>query len=110
MATTLAEFQALRARHIPKSISHSTPGLIREGRSGPYAPEIFQKLQAICRRHGIVLNIDEIQSGMGRTGKRYAIEHRGVEPDLIITDDRLERGFDILEQALGVITAQGRGV
>jgi len=46
-------------------------------------PEYFPKLKTICERHGIVLIIDEIQSGSGRTGKFFAIEHWGVAPDLI---------------------------
>jgi 4-aminobutyrate aminotransferase / (S)-3-amino-2-methylpropionate transaminase / 5-aminovalerate transaminase len=58
-------------------------------------PEYFPKLQAICRKHGIVLIIDEIQSGMGRTGKMYAIEHWGVEPDLITTAKSLGGGLPI---------------
>jgi 4-aminobutyrate aminotransferase len=48
------------------------------------APNIFmQELRRICDRHGILLVADEIQSGMGRTGKWWAIEHSGVEPDMI---------------------------
>jgi len=46
-------------------------------------PEYFPKLKAICEKHGIVLIIDEIQSGSGRTGKFFAIEHWDVAPDLI---------------------------
>jgi 4-aminobutyrate aminotransferase/(S)-3-amino-2-methylpropionate transaminase len=46
-------------------------------------PEYFPKLKAICEKHGIVLIIDEVQSGSGRTGKFFAIEHWGVAPDLI---------------------------
>ena len=58
-------------------------------------PEYFGKLQAICRKHGIVLIIDEIQSGMGRTGKLYAIEHWGIEPDMILTAKSLGGGLPL---------------
>ena len=58
-------------------------------------PEYFAKLQAICRKHGIVLIIDEIQSGMGRTGKLYAIEHWGIAPDLILTAKSLGGGLPL---------------
>ena len=58
-------------------------------------PEYFAKLQAICRKYGIVLIIDEIQSGMGRTGKLYAIEHWGVEPDIITTAKSLGGGLPL---------------
>jgi 4-aminobutyrate aminotransferase / (S)-3-amino-2-methylpropionate transaminase / 5-aminovalerate transaminase len=55
------------------------------GEGGFYqAPtELLRKLRAICDGHGIVLIADEIQSGFGRTGRMFAIEHSGVEPDLI---------------------------
>ena len=46
-------------------------------------PEYFPKLQKICAKYDISLIIDEIQSGAGRTGKFFAIEHWGVEPDII---------------------------
>src|ERR1700731_1332184 len=47
------------------------------------APTIFmQELRRICDKHGILLVADEVQSGAGRTGKWWAIEHTGVEPDM----------------------------
>ena len=46
-------------------------------------PEYFPKLKKICDKYGIKLIIDEIQAGAGRTGKFFAIEHWGVEPDII---------------------------
>lgn len=46
-------------------------------------PEYFPKLQKICAKYDIPLIIDEIQSGAGRTGKFFAIEHWGIEPDII---------------------------
>jgi 4-aminobutyrate aminotransferase / (S)-3-amino-2-methylpropionate transaminase / 5-aminovalerate transaminase len=55
------------------------------GEGGFYiAPaELLRRLRAVCDSHGIVLIADEIQSGFGRTGRMFAIEHSGVEPDLI---------------------------
>ncbi|GAC1693193.1 MAG: 4-aminobutyrate--2-oxoglutarate transaminase [Steroidobacteraceae bacterium] len=55
------------------------------GEGGFYAApaELLRKLRAVCDTHGIVLIADEIQSGFGRTGRMFAIEHSGVEPDLI---------------------------
>jgi 4-aminobutyrate aminotransferase / (S)-3-amino-2-methylpropionate transaminase / 5-aminovalerate transaminase len=58
-------------------------------------PEYFAKLQAICAKYGIVFIIDEIQSGMGRTGKLYAIEHWGVAPDMILTAKSLGGGLPL---------------
>ena len=48
------------------------------------APTPFmQELRRICDRHGILLVVDEVQSGVGRTGKWWAVEHTGVEPDIV---------------------------
>ncbi len=55
------------------------------GEGGFYgAPaELLRKLRAVCDQHGILLIADEIQSGFGRTGRMFAIEHSGVVPDLV---------------------------
>ncbi len=55
----------------------------------------FQALSAICRDHGILFVADEIQSGMGRTGTMFAIEHWGVAPDLITVAKSLGAGMPI---------------
>ena len=47
------------------------------------APNFFPRLREICDKHGIMMIVDEIQSGVGRTGKWWAIEHEGVEPDIV---------------------------
>lgn len=55
----------------------------------------LEKLRAVCDQHGIVLIFDEIQCGMGRTGKLFASEHTGVVPDLITTAKSLGAGMPI---------------
>lgn len=47
------------------------------------SPDFLPELRRICDQHGIVLIVDEVQSGMGRTGKLWAIEHFGVAPDIM---------------------------
>src|SRR4029077_16593954 len=47
------------------------------------SPDFLPELRRICDEHGIVLIVDEVQSGMGRTGKLWAIEHFGVVPDIM---------------------------
>ena len=57
--------------------------------------DYFALLQKICRKHGILFIADEIQSGFGRTGKWFACEHFGIEPDLITTAKSLGGGMPI---------------
>ncbi len=68
-----------------------------QGEGGFIAPPpgYFQDLVKICRDNGILFVADEIQSGMGRTGKMFAIEHWDVEPDLIILAKSLAAGMPL---------------
>ncbi len=68
-----------------------------QGEGGFYvAPTEFLKaLRKICDEHGILFIADEIQTGMGRTGKMFAVEHSGVVPDLIVTAKGLAGGFPL---------------
>jgi 4-aminobutyrate aminotransferase/(S)-3-amino-2-methylpropionate transaminase len=59
-------------------------------------PALFlERLRALCDKHGMLLIADEIQCGMGRTGKLFAIEHYGIVPDLITTAKSLGAGMPI---------------
>jgi len=58
-------------------------------------PDYFRILHGICRKHGIVFIADEVQSGIARTGKWFASEHFGIEPDLITTAKSLGGGLPI---------------
>jgi 4-aminobutyrate aminotransferase len=60
------------------------------------APTVFmQELRRICDRHGILLVADEVQSGMGRTGKWWAIEHTGVKPDIVCSAKGIASGMPL---------------
>lgn len=67
------------------------------GEGGFVSPpkEYFPKIKAICEKHGILFIADEVQSGFGRTGKMFAIEHSGVEPDLMTTAKALAAGYPL---------------
>jgi 4-aminobutyrate aminotransferase/(S)-3-amino-2-methylpropionate transaminase len=58
-------------------------------------PEFLQALRKLCDAHGIVLVIDEIQTGFARTGRMFAVEHAGIEPDLMTMAKSLAGGFPL---------------
>ncbi|HJV27249.1 MAG TPA: 4-aminobutyrate--2-oxoglutarate transaminase [Aromatoleum sp.] len=66
-----------------------------EGGYIPAPKEFFERLRALADQHGILIIADEIQTGAGRTGKMFAIEHSGVAPDLITMAKGLGGGFPI---------------
>jgi 4-aminobutyrate aminotransferase len=66
-----------------------------EGGFIPMPAEFVRALKEICERHGIVYVADEVQSGCGRTGPVWAIEHHGVEPDLIVSGKTLGGGLPL---------------
>lgn len=67
------------------------------GEGGVVVPpaSFLPRLQEVCRRHGILLVVDEVQTGMGRTGRLWASEHVGVEPDLVVVGKSLAAGLPL---------------
>jgi 4-aminobutyrate aminotransferase len=68
-----------------------------QGEGGYIVPEdgFLEGLRAICDRHGILLIVDEIQSGAGRTGTMWAIEHWGVKPDILLSAKGIASGMPL---------------
>ncbi|WP_287759663.1 4-aminobutyrate--2-oxoglutarate transaminase [Acidiphilium sp.] len=66
-----------------------------EGGFIPAPTELLVALREICDRHGILLIVDEVQTGFGRTGKMFGIEHSGVKPDLMTIAKSLAGGFPL---------------
>ena len=68
-----------------------------QGEGGYVVPPagFLRALRELCDRHGIVLVADEVQSGIGRTGKMFACEHEGVEPDILLAAKGLGSGMPI---------------
>jgi 4-aminobutyrate aminotransferase/(S)-3-amino-2-methylpropionate transaminase len=58
-------------------------------------PEYYPILARICREHGILLIVDEIQTGFGRTGRMWASEHYGIQPDILIASKSMAAGLPI---------------
>src|SRR6266536_2975674 len=66
-----------------------------EGGYVPAPAEFMQELRRICDQHGILLVCDEVQSGMGRTGKWWAVEHSGVRPDIVCMAKGIASGMPL---------------
>jgi predicted acetylornithine/succinylornithine family transaminase len=89
------DLHALEAR-----ISSKTCGIMVEpiqGEGGVNIPDVnyLNSVREICDRHGILLIVDEVQTGMGRTGKLFAYEHSGIKPDIMTLAKALGNGFPI---------------
>ncbi|HEY7527030.1 MAG TPA: acetyl ornithine aminotransferase family protein [Candidatus Limnocylindria bacterium] len=96
-----AELEVLRRSILGRIIAPSDVAAIVvepiQGEGGYFpAPASFMAgLREICDEHGILLVVDEIQSGMGRTGRWWAIEHTGVQPDIVTTAKGIASGMPI---------------
>ncbi|MDP9482033.1 MAG: aminotransferase class III-fold pyridoxal phosphate-dependent enzyme [Chloroflexota bacterium] len=84
-----------------------------QGEGGYLVPEdgFLQGLREICDRHGILLVADEIQSGAGRTGKMWAVDHWGVKPDILLTAKGIASGMPLgaLVARASILEAWGPG-
>ncbi|MDQ7025765.1 MAG: aspartate aminotransferase family protein [Anaerolineae bacterium] len=69
--------------------------VLGEGGYIPAPPDFLRALREICDEHGILLILDEVQSGCGRTGQFFAFEHVGIEPDIIVMAKGLGSGLPI---------------
>ena len=69
-------------------------------------PGYLQSVAEICERHGVLLIADEVMTGMGRTGRNFAVDHWGVKPDILVTAKGLSSGY----APLGAVIASRRVV
>ena len=69
--------------------------VLGEGGFYPAPTSFLKKIREICDEHGMLMIIDEVQSGFGRTGKMFAIEHSGVEPDMMTMAKSMADGMPI---------------
>lgn len=82
------------------AVDDSTAGFLLEtvqGEGGlmPATPEFLQGLRALCDEHGLLLILDEVQCGVGRTGTLFAHEHYGVKPDIMAVAKGIGAGFPL---------------
>jgi adenosylmethionine-8-amino-7-oxononanoate aminotransferase len=70
----------------------------------PAVPDYFRLMREVCDRYGVLLILDEVMCGMGRTGTLYACEQEGIVPDLVCIAKGLGAGY----QPIGATLVQGR--
>ena len=92
----------MAARNLEQIVKYENPdsiaAIMLEGESGSsgcikYPPNYWKLVREICDKYGILLIDDEVMSGFGRTGKMFAVEHHGVEPDIMCMAKGLTSGY-----------------
>ena len=93
----LARLERLFEMHVPPDHVAAIVFEPQLGEGGfvPAPRAYVEGLRAICDRHGIVLIADEVQTGFGRTGRMFAMEHFGVEPDLLVVAKSIAAGLPL---------------
>jgi succinylornithine aminotransferase len=86
---------ALEAQISEKTCAVMVEAVQGEGGVRPICPTFFEKIRAACDRVGAALIVDEVQTGMGRTGKLFAYQHSDITPDILSSAKSLGCGFPI---------------
>jgi predicted acetylornithine/succinylornithine family transaminase len=95
IAVPLNDLDALRVGITPTTCAVMLEPIQGEGGINPANPGYLRAVRQLCTERGLLLIVDEIQTGMGRTGKLFAYEHFGIEPDMIVLAKGLGGGVPI---------------
>ena len=86
---------AIRKAITPNTVAIMLEAVQGEGGIRAADPEYLKGVEKLCKEHNLLLIFDEVQAGMGRTGKLFAYQHYGVQPDLVTVAKGLGAGFPI---------------
>lgn len=89
----LFDTEALKSAIGPQTAAIMLEMVQGEGGIHPVTPEFVKTITELCQAHGLLLIIDEVQTGMGRTGKWFAHQHYGIQPDIITVAKGIASGF-----------------
>lgn len=89
------DLEAVKAAISPETGSILVEPIQGEGGVRPASPAFLRGLRELCDRHGLLLMFDEVQCGVGRTGKFFAYEHYGVAPDVMAIAKGIGGGFPL---------------
>ncbi|MFD1130149.1 acetylornithine transaminase [Paenibacillus provencensis] len=91
----LHDIPALEAAITPHTAAIMLELILAEGGIHVVDPKFLREVKALCEEHGLLLIIDEVQTGMGRTGKLFAHQHYDVEPDIFTSAKGIGSGFPV---------------
>lgn len=96
-AEALAQLERMLGQHVSPEAVAAIVFEPQQGEGGfvPADPEFVRGLRALCDEHGIVLVADEVQTGFGRTGRMFAMEHFDVEADLLVVAKSIAAGLPL---------------
>lgn len=89
----LHDLDALKSAIGPDTAAIMIEMVLAEGGVLVVQPDFLKAVKALCEQHGLLLILDEVQTGMGRTGKLFAYEHYGIEPDIFTLAKGIASGF-----------------
>ncbi|MGG1291762.1 acetylornithine transaminase [Bacillus smithii] len=89
------DIEALKAALDENTAAVMTEIIQGEGGINPATPEFLQSLETLCHENGSLLIIDEIQTGIGRTGKPFAFQHYGLHPDIVSVAKGIASGLPL---------------
>lgn len=89
----LYDIAALKAAISPQTAAVMLEMVQAEGGVYPVEPAFVKELAALCKQHELLLIVDEVQTGMGRTGKWFAHQHYGIEPDIFTSAKGIASGL-----------------
>jgi len=90
-----ADTQALETAVNPQTVAVMLEVIQGEGGVRPAPQEYLLQVRELCNRHGLLLILDEVQTGMGRTGRMWAHQHTGISPDIMTVAKGLGNGLPI---------------
>lgn len=94
-AVPMGDLQALEGAILPETCGIMLEVIQGEGGINVPTADYLHGVQALCKKHNILLMIDEVQTGMGRTGKPFAYQHFDLQPDIIALAKAIGNGFPI---------------
>ena len=90
-----ADFEAVRRKLAPETAAILIEPIQAEGGVRVVPPQVLKALRGLCDQHGLLLVLDEVQTGIGRTGELFAYQRAGIEPDIMAIAKAIGGGFPL---------------